>query len=125
MMTKPAIIEKAFGKIQIYLKPGDKIPGTGFMSRFTGRQLYREIVQYAKDDHLMNASVYQTHIGYSMHGKISVAHVELDNSDLSICVELIDERHKLEDFCRKHAELLKGKMIVFKAVEFWEINPSA
>ena len=70
----------------------------------------------------MNASVYQTHHGYSMHGKISHAHVELANEDLTVCIELIDEKEKLETFCRKHAELLKGKMIVFKAVEFWEIK---
>ena len=54
------------------------------MSRFTSKQLSREIVQCAKNDHLMNASVYQTHSGYSMHGKINVAHVELENNDLSL-----------------------------------------
>jgi PII-like signaling protein len=84
--------------------------------------LFREIVQYAKDDQLMNAAVYQTHSGYSLHGKINTAHVELDNADLVLCVELIDEKTKLEEFCRKHAEILKGKLIVFKAVEFWEIK---
>jgi len=121
-MKEPAIVEKALGKIQIYLKPKDKVTGTGLMNRLSPKQLYKEIVQYAKNDHLMNASVYQTHSGYSMHGKISTAHVEMDNADLVLCVELIDEKTKLEEFCIKHAELLKGKMIVFKAVEFWEIK---
>lgn len=121
-MTEPAIIEKALGKVEIYLKPKDKVKSTGFISRFTAKQLYRELIQFAKDDKLLNASVHQTHSGYSMHGKISTAHAELDNADLALCVALIDEKHKLEEFCRKHAALLKGKMIVFKAVEFWEIK---
>jgi PII-like signaling protein len=70
----------------------------------------------------MNASVYQTHSGYSLHGNISTHHAELDNADLSLCVELIDEKQKLEAFCIKHTALLRGKMIVYKAVEFWEIK---
>ncbi len=120
-MNNP-IIEQSLGKIQIYIKPRDKIQGSGFLHRLKPKQLYRELVKYAKEDHLMNASVYQTHHGYSMHGKISTQHAELDNADLSLCVELIDEKEKLEAFCQKHAELLKGKMIVYKAVEFWEIK---
>lgn len=119
MIKKPEIIEKSLGKIQIYLKPKDKIKQTGFMSRLTSKPLYREIIQYAKNEELMNASVYQTHSGYSMHGKITTAHVEMDNADLVWCVELIDEKYKLESFCKKYAELLKEKMIVFKAVEYW------
>ena len=121
-MKEPQIIEKNLGKIQIYLKPKDKVKQVGFINRFNSKQLYKEIVKYAKDDQLMNASVYQTHSGYSMHGKIITSHVELDNTDLVLCIELIDEKQKLEAFCKKHAELLKGKMIVFKAVEFWEIK---
>ena len=121
-MNKEVIIEKPFGKLQIYVKPKEKIKPTGLIHSLRSRQLFRELVKYAKEDQLMNASVYQTHHGYSMHGKISQAHVELPNEDLSVCIELIDQKGKLEDFCRKHAALLKGKMIVFKSVEFWEIT---
>ncbi|MFA6084849.1 DUF190 domain-containing protein [Mucilaginibacter sp.] len=122
MTNNQVITERTLGKIQIYLKPKDKLPGSGLMSRLKPKQLYREIVQYAKDDRLMNASVYQTHHGYSMHGEIRAHHYELDNQDLSLCIELIDEKKKLEDFCIKHAELLKDKMIVYRAVEFWELK---
>ncbi|QTE44254.1 MULTISPECIES: DUF190 domain-containing protein [Mucilaginibacter] len=121
-MNDQPIIERSLGKIQIYVKPKEKIQATGLLHSLRSRQLYRELVKYAKDDRLMNASVYQTHHGYSMHGKIETSNVELGNQDLSLCVELIDEKEKLEAFCIKHAELLRGKMIVFKAVEFWEIK---
>ncbi|TZF81720.1 DUF190 domain-containing protein [Pedobacter sp. BS3] len=121
-MDKPVIIEKTLGKLQIYVKPMEKIQATGFIHRLKSRQLYRELVKYAKHDHLMNASVYQTHHGYSMHGKINTGNVELANQDLFVCVELIDEKQKLEAFCQKHAGLLKGRMLVFKPVEFWEVK---
>jgi hypothetical protein len=29
----------------------------------------------------------------------------------------------LETFCRKHGDLLKGKMIVYKHMEHWDIGP--
>lgn len=121
-MNKPAILEQSLGKIQIYVKPGEKVQATGLIHSLRSRQLYRELVKYAKEDHLMNASVYQTHHGYSMHGEISSTHAELENQDLFLCIELIDKKDKLEEFCCKHAIVLKGKMIVYKAVEFWEIK---
>ncbi|KAA8485570.1 PII-like signaling protein [Arcticibacter tournemirensis] len=115
------ITEHIYGKLQIYVQPKEKVQAENLLHRLRSRQLYRELVKYAKDDHLINATVYQTHHGYSLHGKISGHHVELANEDLAMCVELIDEKSKLEAFCEKHAALLKGKMIVFKAVEFWQI----
>ncbi|HVW95210.1 MAG TPA: DUF190 domain-containing protein [Mucilaginibacter sp.] len=121
-MTTPEIIEKPLGKLQIFIKPKDKVKGSSLIGRLTSKQLYREIVRYAKEDQLLNASVYQTHSGYSLDDDISVRHAELDNSGLALCIELIDAKSRLENFCKKHAVLLKGKMIVFKAVEFWEIR---
>ncbi|NHA02684.1 DUF190 domain-containing protein [Mucilaginibacter sp. HC2] len=116
------INERSLGKLQIYVRPQEKIEARNLLHSLRSRQLYRELVKYAKHDHLMNASVFQTHHGYSMHGKISSTHVELPDQTLYLCIELIDEKQKLEDYCRKHGELLKGKMIVYRPVEFWEIK---
>lgn len=116
------IIERVLGKLQIYVKPKEKIEAVNFMHSLRSRTLYRELVKYAKEDQLMNASVFQTHHGYSMHGKIAQAHVELPNQDLYLCIELIDVKEKLEGFCRKHGRLLKGRMVIYRPVEFWEIK---
>lgn len=122
-MNKQAeIIEKALGKLQIYVKPKDKVEAVNFIDGLRARALYIELVKYAKEDGLMNASVFQTHHGYSMHSKIATNHVEIPNRDLYLCIELIDEKTKLEAYCKKHHELLKGKMIVYRPVEFWEIK---
>ena len=116
------IIERAMGKLQIFIKPKDKIKSESLMERLRPKQVYRELVKNAKADGLMNASVYQTLSGFSADDKIRVAHPELDNLDLAMCVELIDEKPKLEEFCKNNAALLKGRMIVYKAVEFWDIK---
>jgi PII-like signaling protein len=122
MKSTHKIKERVLGKLQIFIKPNEKVTATGFLNSLRSRQLYRELVKYAKADRLMNASVYQTHHGYTMQGETSSHHFELDNGKLSMCIELFDEKKNLEDFCRKHALLLKDKMIVFRTVEFWEIN---
>ena len=121
MSNNAEIIERCLGKIQIFIKPKDKIRGESLMERLRPKQIYLELVKFAKHDKLLHASVYQTHSGFSLDGQVQIARVELDNSDLALCVELIDEKQNLEAFCKKHAKLLTGKMIVYKAVEFWEI----
>ena len=122
MNKEVTIIEKALGKLQIYVKPKDKVEAENFIHSLRSRSLYVALVKYAKEDKLMNASVFQTHHGYSMHSRIETNHVEVPNQDLYICIELIDEKEKLEEYCKKHKELLKDKMIVFRPVEFWEIK---
>jgi hypothetical protein len=39
-----------------------------------------------------------------------------------LCVELIGEREQLEQFCRQHGDLLKGRVIVYKHMEHWDIH---
>jgi PII-like signaling protein len=122
MKNNPQIAERSLGKIQIFIKPKDKVKGISIIERLRPKQVFREIIKFAKDDNLMHASVYQPHSGFSLNDPVRTAHVELDNTDLALCVELIDEKQNLETFCKKHAAILSGKMIVFKAVEFWDIT---
>ena len=44
------------------------------------------------------------------------------NQNLNLCVELIDQRDKLETFCRKHGDLLQGRVIVYKHMEHWDLH---
>lgn len=119
---KPITIkETAKGKVKIYLKPKDKLDSERFLDKFKSRQIYRELVKNARNDGILSAVVYNTHSSFMMGDKIRNTHVELENNETTLCVELIDDKEKLEQFCKKHGKLLKDKMIVFKAVEFWEI----
>jgi PII-like signaling protein len=86
------------------------------------KNTYRQIIVEAKKDGIMNASVFNTHFGYSNNGKIQQQSLETGNAGLTICIELIDTRPKLEAFFSKHKDMLKGKVVVFKEVEFWDID---
>lgn len=38
-----------------------------------------------------------------------------------MCVELIGRRDELETFTRKHGSWLKGKVIIYKHIEHWDV----
>ena len=69
----------------------------------------------------MNAVAHHTHFGYSNNGKLQEEGVEIPNPDLTICVEMIAPRDKLEDFCRTHGAFLKNKVILYKHLEHWDV----
>ena len=48
--------------------------------------------------------------------------MEVANVKLTLCVELIGQRDELELFCRKHSDLLKNKVIVYKDIEHWSLK---
>jgi len=43
---------------------------------------------------------------------------------LTTCVELIGQREQLERFCRAHGDVLASKVIVYKHLEYWSIEPA-
>ncbi len=124
-MSYPHIVTpQEVGMVRIYLKPRDKAPGPkGFLR--PRPPLYRELVLAARADGIMNAVAHHTHYGYSNHGKPQIQGVEVNNPDLTMCVELIGARSQLEAFCRRHGDLLKNKVIVYKYLEHWAIGEDA
>ena len=46
----------------------------------------------------------------------------MPNTSLNMCVELIAPREELELFARRHGSLLKGKVLVYKHMEHWDIR---
>ncbi len=113
---------REMGKIRIYLTPRDRIPAKGLWDRLNAKPIYREIIKAAKKDGLNNASAFMTHFGFTNGGKIQAEGAEMPNPNLTMCVELIDHKDQLEAFCRRHGALLKGKTIVYKHVEHWDIR---
>ncbi len=92
------------------------------MQKLFPKSAYIHIIEDAKAEGILNASVYNTHFGFSNKEGIQVYNIESDNSKLTMCVELVDTREKLESFFLKHQEYLKGKVVVYKEVEFWDIG---
>lgn len=120
MQTK--IKTHKLGKLRIYLATDETVKSASLLHKIFPKNKYRQIVIEAKKDGIMNASVFNTHFGYSNNGKIQQMSAETGNSGLTICIELIDNRDKLEAFFCKHKGILKGKVVVFKEVEFWDID---
>lgn len=114
----------SLGKLKIYITPSDKVkhPERSTWQKLFPKTAYIHIIQDAKEEGIMNASVYNTQFGFSNKGKIQAISVEGDNSKLTMCIELIDSREKLEHFFLKHKDHLKGKVVIFKEVEFWDVE---
>jgi PII-like signaling protein len=120
MQTK--IKTHKLGKLRIYIATDEKIKSASLLQKLFPRNKYRQLIIEAKKDGIMNASVFNTHFGYSNNGRIQQISAETGNAGLTICIELIDDREKLETFFSKHKDMLKGKVVVYKEVEFWDID---
>jgi chloride channel protein, CIC family len=121
MTHKHAVKSREIGQVRIYMTPREKRKDARMKGLFA-RPLYQEIIDAAKADGILNAVAHHTHYGYSGNGTIQSNNQELPNTALNLCVELIDDRKKLELFCRKHGELLEGRVIVYKHMEHWDIH---
>ncbi|MCS0501925.1 DUF190 domain-containing protein [Ancylobacter mangrovi] len=122
-MAQHQINASEIGMIRIYMKPGDKATKGSIKTLWSSRPLYRALVAQAKSEGIMNAVAHHTHYGFSNHGSVMEAGVEISNPHMTMCVELIDHRETLERFCAAHGDLLANKVIVYKHLEHWNIGP--
>ncbi|MBW4056855.1 MAG: hypothetical protein HIU83_15950 [Proteobacteria bacterium] len=116
---------REIGQVRIYMMQGErsKKTGKGIKSWLSGSApLYKEIIKTAKQDGLLNATAHHTHYGFSGNGNVESGEGEIPNKALNLYVELIGPRDELELFCRKHGSLLKGKVVLYKHIEHWEIS---
>jgi len=120
-MSSYQVKEREIGQCRIYMTPGERRSARGFR-RIFAKPLYQEIIAAARKDGIPNAAAHHTHYGYSSNGRIQADSGDIPNDRVNLCVELIGARDELERFCRKHGELLHGKVIVYKHMEHWEIG---
>lgn len=116
------IHSKEMGQLRIYVPSGEKRKATGLRERLFGQPVYRELIQAAKKDGILNATAHQVQYGYSGAGTEHGHHPEYGNAKLVLCIELIAHRGELEAFCRKHGDMLKGRVIVYKHLEHWDLR---
>jgi len=116
------VAPREVGMIRIYLKPSDRRKQSGWRGFLNSRPLYRELVDAAKKEGFMNAVAHHTHYGFSNHGRVRAHDPETGSPNLTMCVELIAAKDRLDLFCRTYGELLIGKVIVCHPIEHWEIQ---
>lgn len=110
----------SLGKLRIYLKAGENIKSDSIRRKLFPKNVQKSIIEHAKKDGLMNASAYNTHMGFSNFERIQNYSLESDNAGLTVCIELIDTKENLQKFFLKHKALFKDKVTVFKEVEYWD-----
>lgn len=77
-------------------------------------------MQEAKASGIMNAHVFHTHAAVQKGGKMAYQSAEGTHTGLTVCVELIDDKEKLQTFFKTHKDILKENTVIYKEVEFWE-----
>ncbi|GAC1447978.1 MAG: hypothetical protein NVSMB7_09090 [Chitinophagaceae bacterium] len=112
------------GKLEIFIEPAHKVrhADRSLFRKLFPKSLYMHIIADAKNDGIINASAHSTHTSFNSDGKITSFNMEGDNSKLAMCVELIDKKEKLEQFFIKHKDALRSKVVIYKEVEFWDIE---
>lgn len=112
------IKEQKIGKLRIFLKSGEKVKSERLLHKLFPKNKYSKILDEARKSGLMNAHIYQTHAAFE-GGKVAHYSLEGNNSRLTVCLELVDFKEKLELFFVSHKEMLKGNTAIFTEVEFW------
>jgi len=120
------ISSNEIGHLCIYLTTKDRMPPTkGWLSFLPRRSLAQHIINLAKRNGILNATSHSTHYGFTGGGEIETIQPDHGNGRLSMFVELVGEREKLEKFVCIHETLLKDKIIVYKHLEQWTVRNHA
>ncbi|WP_447640340.1 MULTISPECIES: DUF190 domain-containing protein [Chitinophagaceae] len=123
-MVNSKVKHHSLGKLEIYIAPAHKVqhePKSLFRKLFP-KSTYLHLIQEAKKDGILNASAHSTHTSFTTDGKVITFSAEGDNSKLAMCVELVDDREKLEAFFLKHRDSLHEKVVIYKNVEIWDVE---
>ncbi|ANH80962.1 hypothetical protein A8C56_08180 [Niabella ginsenosidivorans] len=123
-MAHHKVKNHVLGNLRIYIEPAHKVRHgeRSLFRKIFPRSAYLHILEEARKDGIINATVHNTQTSYTADGKIVTFNAEGNNSQLAMVVELIDKRERLETFFLKHRELLLGKVVIYKEVEFWDIE---
>ncbi len=117
------VVGREVGQLLIYLNASIKGRShTGWRKLLGWTPLYRELIAAAKADGILHATAQNTFHGYSGKQAIQSHNLETSNPRLTLCVELVDTRAKLEAFVKRHGDLLKDRVMVYKHVEHWNLH---
>ncbi len=123
MSPSPPLAARELGELRIYLTQADKHPRPGLRGRWFPLPLARVLVDRAHAFGILQATTHTSGYGYVLGGAVRARHLEIESGQLALCVELLDERARLQAFCQRHQALLRGKTLVFRPVEEWTLAP--
>jgi PII-like signaling protein len=114
-------IVRELGELRIYCTQADKHATPGLRGRFFPNPLAYALVDKAHAFGILQATTHTSGYGYVLGGSVRACHLEVESGQLAQCMKLLDERARLLAFCQQHQELLRGKVVVFRPVEQWDV----
>ncbi len=124
MPDRHHVTSREVDQVRIDMTPGERGASNGGRLKrlLSSTPLDIEIIKAARQDGLMSATAHHTHYGFSGTGAIHADGAEVSNPALAMVVEITGNREQLEQFCRKHAELLQDKVLIYKHLEHWGLK---
>ncbi len=108
------------GKLRIYMKTGEVIKSKNLLRKMFPKTKYLKNYGGSKSIGYYECSCVSYPCCSSKWWKDGFSFNRGDTSGLTVCIELVDERNKLEAFFKTHEEILKENTVIYKEVEFWE-----
>jgi PII-like signaling protein len=112
---------RELGELRIYCTQADKNAAPGLHSRPFPDPLAHTLVDKAHAFCILQATTHTSGYGYVLGGSVRARHLEVESGQLALCMELLDERARLLAFYQQHQALLRGKVVVFRPVEQWDV----
>lgn len=112
----------SLGRLEIFIEPVHKVRHgqRSFFRRMFPRTAYLHIIEEARKEGIFKASAFSTQTSYNAESGLGMLSAEGSGARVAMCIQLVDSREKLEEFFRKHRELLQSKVVIYKEVEFWD-----
>jgi PII-like signaling protein len=109
------------GMLLIFLRRWEVAEPEKFIEKIFRPNMSRKIVAKAKESGIQRAHLYYIKLHFEDGGSIIEYEVPENNSNekLLVCVELLDEKEKLEQFVLNNKKTLNGKLLIFREVERW------
>jgi hypothetical protein len=109
------------GMLLIFLRRWETAEPKKFIEKLFRPIMSRRIVSEAKRCGIQRAHLY--YIKLHLEDGASIIEYEVgennSNEKLLVCVELLDEKEKLEQFVITNKKILNGKMVIFREIENW------
>jgi len=114
-----ALTTASFGQLRIFFRSGDRPKARTWRERLNNPPFYLRVLGEARRFGLTHGTVKYCVSGFMEKGHVEHDHFEHGNSRLPLYVELLGTRAMLEEFCHATAEMLRGRLIVYKDIERW------
>ena len=104
--------------LRIYFRYGQKAQNQSFWQKLWNNNLGQQLLKKSKEMNIEQANIFTAKAGYLDNDKISYNISEIPPSKNPVCLELIDNENKINQFLKLNKDHLKQAKIVI-------VNPNS